>query len=67
LNFGPPALHDIAAGKGDVISDAAGRTISRLPAQERWTTFALLDIERHALDAHIPGGVCCIPIPVGVY
>jgi conjugative relaxase-like TrwC/TraI family protein len=43
-------LHDIASGKGDVIRDAAGRTISRLPAQERWTTFELLHIERNALD-----------------
>ena len=42
-------LHNIVPGKGDVIRDASGRTISRLPAQERWTTFELLDNERHAL------------------
>ena len=36
-----------------MIRDAAGRTISTLPAQERWTTFELLDIERRAL-AHRP-------------
>ena len=42
-------LHEIVPGKGDVIRDASGRTISTLPAQERWTTFELLDIERHAL------------------
>ncbi len=42
-------LHEIAPGKGDVIRNASGRTISTLPAQERWTTFELLDTERHAL------------------
>jgi hypothetical protein len=42
-------LHNIVPGKGAVIRDAAGRTISRLPPQERWTTFELLDIERNAL------------------
>lgn len=42
-------LHEIVPGKGDVIRDASGRTISTLPAQERWTTFELLDIERRAL------------------
>jgi conjugative relaxase-like TrwC/TraI family protein len=43
------ALHDIVPGRGAVIRDAAGRVISRLPPQERWTTFELLDIERRAL------------------
>jgi conjugative relaxase-like TrwC/TraI family protein len=37
------------AGHGDVIRDANGRIISALPAQERWTTVELLDIERQAL------------------
>src|SRR5690606_6545823 len=43
------ALHGIVPGRGAVIRDAAGRVISRLPPQERWTTFELLDIERRAL------------------
>jgi conjugative relaxase-like TrwC/TraI family protein len=43
-------LHNIVPGKGAVIRDASGRTISRLPARQRWTTFELLDIERRALD-----------------
>ena len=43
-------LHDVVPGKGAVIRDAAGRTISTLPAQERWTTFELLAIERRALQ-----------------
>jgi conjugative relaxase-like TrwC/TraI family protein len=43
-------LQGIVSGKGDVIRDASGRTISMLPAQERWTTFEMLDIERRALD-----------------
>lgn len=34
---------------GDVIRDATGRIISALPAQQRWSTVELLDIERHAL------------------
>lgn len=42
-------LHNIAPGKGPVIRDASGRTISALPPQERWTTFELLEIERRAL------------------
>ncbi|MGD9795946.1 MAG: MobF family relaxase [Acidimicrobiia bacterium] len=36
-------------GHGDVIRDASGRVISVLPAQERWSTVELLDIERAAL------------------
>jgi conjugative relaxase-like TrwC/TraI family protein len=43
-------LHNIVPGKGAVIRDESGRTISTLPAGERWTTFELLDIERRALD-----------------
>jgi conjugative relaxase-like TrwC/TraI family protein len=43
-------LSGVAPGKGAVIRDAAGRTISTLPPQERWTTFELLEIERRALD-----------------
>jgi hypothetical protein len=42
-------LHNIVPGKGAVIRDASGRTISALPPQERWTTFELLEIERRAL------------------
>jgi hypothetical protein len=34
-----------------VIRDVAGRTISALPAQERWTTFELLNLEHRALAA----------------
>lgn len=44
------SLHTFGPGVGAVIRDAAGRTISCLPAPERWTTFELLDIERRALD-----------------
>lgn len=43
-------LHSPNRGRSVVIRDASGRTISRLPAHERWTTFELLDIERRALD-----------------
>ena len=43
-------LHNLIPGRGDVIRDTAGRTISVLPAQERWSTFELLDIEHRALD-----------------
>lgn len=43
-------LHGLVPRRGAVIRDAAGRTISTLPPQERWTTFELLDIERRALD-----------------
>ncbi len=42
-------LDGVVPGRGPVIRDAAGRTISTLPAQERWTTFELLNIERRAL------------------
>ena len=48
--LGVAALDGIVPGKGAVIRDASGRTISRLPAVERWTTFELLEIERQALD-----------------
>jgi hypothetical protein len=51
-------LHNIVPGKGAVIRDASGRTISTLPPQERWTTFELLEIERRALaTAHAMLGV----------
>lgn len=43
-------LHNIVPGKGAAIRDASGRRISTLPAQERWTTFELLAIERRAID-----------------
>ena len=43
-------LYGVVPGRGPVIRDAAGRTISALPAQESWTTFELLDIEHRALD-----------------
>jgi AAA domain/TrwC relaxase len=42
-------LHDVLPGRGEMIRDAAGRTISTLPVRERWTTFELLAIERRAL------------------
>jgi conjugative relaxase-like TrwC/TraI family protein len=42
-------LDGVAPGRSAAIRDAAGRTISTLPARERWTTFELLDIERCAL------------------
>jgi conjugative relaxase-like TrwC/TraI family protein len=43
------SLDVLGPGKGAVIRDASGRTISTLPPQERWTTFELLNIERNAL------------------
>ena len=46
----PRRCTSLVPGMGPVIRDAAGRTISALPPQERWTTFELLDIERRALD-----------------
>lgn len=42
-------LHNVAPVAGPVIRDAAGRRISALPPQERWTTFELLETERRAL------------------
>jgi conjugative relaxase-like TrwC/TraI family protein len=58
------SLDGVAPGRGPMIRDTSGRTISTLPAQQRWTTFELLDIERGALDiAHRLLGteraVCC--------
>ena len=42
-------LHNLAPTPGAVIRDTAGRAISALPPQERWTTFELLEIERRAI------------------
>jgi conjugative relaxase-like TrwC/TraI family protein len=42
-------LHSLLPSFGAAIRDAAGRRISTLPPQERWTTYELLDIEQHAL------------------
>lgn len=43
-------LHNIVPGKSAAIRDSSGRTLSTLPAQERWTTFDLLAIERRAIE-----------------
>jgi conjugative relaxase-like TrwC/TraI family protein len=42
-------LHNVAPVAGPAIRDVAGRSISALPPQERWTTFELLETERRAL------------------
>ncbi len=42
-------LHGVVPVKDPVIRDASGRTISKLPARERWTTFELLALEHGAL------------------
>ncbi len=42
-------LHNVATVAGPAIRDVAGRPISALPPQERWTTFELLETERRAL------------------
>jgi hypothetical protein len=60
------SLDGVVPGRGPAIRDAAGRMITTLPAQERWTTFELLNTERHALaTAHqllgAERGVCREP------